>query len=99
VGALEQRPGVERDIAVVVPQATPAGDVEALIREHGGASLRSAVLFDRYQGAPLADDEVSLAYRLRFESVDDALDEDAVEPAVERVVAVLSERLGARLRA
>ncbi len=99
VGALEQRPGVERDIAVVVPQATPAGDVEALIRGHGGASLRWAVLFDRYQGAPLADDEMSLAYRLRFESVDDALDEDAVEPAVERVVAVLSERLGARLRA
>jgi phenylalanyl-tRNA synthetase beta chain len=99
VGVLEHLPGVERDIAVVVPAGTAAGLVEAVIREHGGVHLRAVSLFDQYRGAPLAEDEKSLAYRLRFESVDDALDEDAVEPAVERVVAVLSERLGARLRA
>ena len=99
VGVLEHLPGVERDIAVVVPASTAAGLVEAVIREHGGSHLRAVSLFDQYRGAPLAEDEKSLAYRLRFESVDDALDEDAVQPAVERVVAVLSERLGARLRA
>ena len=55
-------------------------------------------LFDRYRGAPLSADEKSLAYRLRFEFVDETTEEDAVDPAVERVVAVLSERLGARLR-
>jgi phenylalanyl-tRNA synthetase beta chain len=99
VGRLEHLPGVERDIALVVPASTPAGLLEALIREHGGSHLRAVALFDQYRGAPLAQDEKSLAYRLRFESVDDALDEDAVQPAVERVVAVLSERLGARLRA
>jgi phenylalanyl-tRNA synthetase beta chain len=99
VGVLEHLPGVERDIAVVVPAATEAGDVEAIIREHGGSHLRAVSLFDQYRGAPLAEDEKSLAYRLRFESIDDALDEDAVQPAVERVVAVLCERLGARLRA
>ena len=99
VGKLEHLPGVERDIAVVVDSERHAGDVEAIIREHGGAHLRVVTLFDQYRGAPLADDEKSLAYRLRFESIDDALDEDAVQPAVERVVAVLSERLGARLRA
>lgn len=99
VGVLEHLPGIERDIAVVVPVTTAAGQVEAVIREYGGSHLRAVSLFDRYRGAPLAEDEKSLAYRLRFESVDDALDEDAVQPAVERVVAVLSERLGARLRA
>ena len=99
VGVLEHLPGVERDIAIVVSDDTPAGQVEALIREHGGAHLRAVTLFDRYRGAPLAEDEKSLAYRLRFESVDDPLDEDAVQPAVERVIAVLSERLGARQRA
>jgi phenylalanyl-tRNA synthetase beta chain len=99
VGPLEHLPGVERDIAMVVPADTPAGRVERLIREHGGVHLRAVSLFDQYRGAPLAADEKSLAYRLRFESVDDVLDEDAVQPAVERVVAVLSERLGARQRA
>ncbi|MGD8682968.1 MAG: phenylalanine--tRNA ligase subunit beta, partial [Chloroflexota bacterium] len=91
IGRLEHRPGVERDIAIVVPAKTPAGAVEAIIREHGGTHLRSVALFDQYRGDPLGADEKSLAYRLRFESVDDPLDEDAVQPAVERVVAVLSD--------
>ena len=99
VGRLEHLPGMERDIAVVVPATVAAGAIEAIIREHGGPELRAVSLFDRYRGAPLADDEKSLAYRLRFESVDAALTNEDIESAVERVVAVLSERLGARLRA
>ncbi len=98
VGDLEHLPGVERDIAVVVPEELAAGRVERVIREAGGTFLRSVTLFDQYRGAPLAADQKSLAYRLRFEFVDASTDEDAVDPAVERVVAVLSERLGARLR-
>ena len=45
VGRLEHLPGVERDIAVVVPEETPAGQVEAIIREHGGlgAARRDAL--------------------------------------------------------
>ena len=73
--------------------------MEALIREHGGSHLRAVTLFDRYRGAPLADGEKSLAYRLRYETLDHPLDDRTVESMVERVVAVLSERLGARLRA
>ena len=99
VGRLESLPGVERDIAVVVPPEQPAGAVEAVIREQGGAHLHSVRLFDEYRGAPLGRGERSLAYRLRFEAPDGALREAEVERAVERVVAVLSERLGARLRA
>lgn len=98
VGRLEHLPGVERDIAVVVSEETVAGQVEAVIRESGGPNLRAVTLFDRYRGAPLSAHEKSLAYRLRFEFVDHTTEEDAVDPAVERVVAVLSERLGARLR-
>ena len=79
-------------------EATGAGQVEAVIRESGGPNLRAVTLFDRYRGSPLSADEKSLAYRLRFEFVDAATEEDAVDPAVEQVVAVLSERLGARLR-
>jgi phenylalanyl-tRNA synthetase beta chain len=99
IGRLERVPGIERDIALVVPLAQAAGDVEALILEQGGASLRDVRLFDVYVGAPLEAGEKSLAYRLRFEPVEAPTPEDDVEAAVERVVAVLSDRLGARLRA
>ncbi len=98
VGRLEHLPGVERDIAVVVSEGTPAGHVEAVIREHGGPALRGVTLFDQYRGSPLAADEKSLAYRLRFEFVDDGPGDESVDPAIERLIAVLSQRLGARLR-
>ena len=47
-------PEVERDLAVVVPESTPAAAVEALIRAHGGELLRGVALFDIYRGVPLA---------------------------------------------
>lgn len=99
VGPLEHLPGVERDIAMVFSTHVAAGDVEAIIREQGGPDLRTVRLFDQYRGAPLEADEKSLAYHLRFESVYDSLREESVESAVERVVAVLSERLGGHRRA
>jgi phenylalanyl-tRNA synthetase beta subunit len=69
-----------------------------VIREAGGPDLRAVTLFDQYRGAPLAEDEKSLGYRLRFELGDEEDAEPTVEATVKRVVAVLSERLGARLR-
>jgi phenylalanyl-tRNA synthetase beta chain len=99
VGRLEHLPGVERDIAIVVAADRPAGELEAIIRAHAGPSLRNVSLFDRYRGAPLGEDEISLAYRLRFEADDAPSSEEEVEAAVVRVVAVLKDRLGARLRA
>ncbi len=99
VGTLEHLPGIERDIAVIVAADRAAGDLEAIIWEQGGPDLRAVRLFDHYRGAPLGADEKSLGYRLRFESVDDILSEERVESTVERVRKVLSERLGAHLRA
>jgi phenylalanyl-tRNA synthetase beta chain len=99
IGALEHRPGIERDIAVVVGQDRPAGDVETVIREHAGPALHDVRLFDRYHGAPLAAGEQSLAYRLRFELPAGASDDDGIEAAISSMVIGLEERLGARLRA
>lgn len=99
LGRLEHLPGIERDIALVVAHDRAAGDLVALIREHGGEHLREVRLFDRYRGAPLRADEQSLAYRLRFEPLEGSFGEEDVDVAVERVVTVLRERLGAHLRA
>ncbi|MFX9536724.1 hypothetical protein ABTO54_19225, partial [Acinetobacter baumannii] len=55
-----------RDLAVVVPEATPYGEVEALLRQAAGPYLESLRLFDLYQGPPLRVGEKSLAFHLRF---------------------------------
>jgi len=91
-------PEVDRDLAIVVPEGTPSAAVEAVIRTHGGALLRSVRLFDIYRGVPLADDEKSLAYRVRFAAGDRTLTEGEVDAAVAAMVAALPSA-GGRLRA
>jgi phenylalanyl-tRNA synthetase beta chain len=62
-----RHPIVDRDLAVIVSVATAAADVEASIRRHGGALLRSVTLFDIYRGRPLGRrrEEPRLSARLR----------------------------------
>ncbi len=98
VDSTPRLPSVERDIAVVVPSDRPAGSVEAVVREAAGPLLSGVHLFDRYQGAPLGPDEVSLGFRLRFQPVDDPIDEALLDSLMVRVVGGLRDQLGARLR-
>jgi phenylalanyl-tRNA synthetase beta chain len=96
--AVARFPEVDRDLAIVVPEATHAAAVEALIRAHAGSLLRDVDLFDIYRGVPLASDEKSLAYRVRLGAADRTLTEPEVEAAVGAVVAALPS-VGGRLRA
>ena len=93
-----RHPEVDRDLAIVVPEATPAADVETAIRARGGTLLRDARLFDIYRGVPLAAAEKSLAFRLRFGAGDRTLTEAEIEGAVGAIVDGLGE-VGGRLRA
>ncbi|MEO5963885.1 MAG: phenylalanine--tRNA ligase subunit beta [Candidatus Limnocylindrales bacterium] len=89
---------VERDLAIVVPEAIGAAAVAAVLRTHAGELLRDVRLFDIYRGVPLAADEKSLAWRLRFDAPDRTLTEPEIEAAVAAVVAALPA-VGGRLRA
>jgi phenylalanyl-tRNA synthetase beta chain len=97
-GDLDRPPAVERDLAIVVRSDQHAGDVGALIRSTAGPALLSLALFDRYVGSPLAANEVSLAWRLRLDPAQGLADDAAVDDLMGRVTAVLSERIGARVR-
>jgi phenylalanyl-tRNA synthetase beta chain len=96
-GAVAKFPEVERDLAIVVPEATHAAAVDALIRANAGDLLRDVALFDIYRGVPLAGDEKSLAYRLRLGAGDRTLTEPEVEAAVASVVVALPT-VGGRIR-
>jgi phenylalanyl-tRNA synthetase beta chain len=91
-------PVVERDIAVVVNRDTPAADIEAAIRRNAGDRLAGVVLFDRYQGAPLDADQVSLAYRLRFQPLDEPLPDSALDEALTDVTHGLEREVGGHIR-
>ena len=90
-------PVVERDIAVLVARDTAASKVEAAIRGSAGPSLGTLTLFDRYQGPPLDANQISLAYRLRFQPTDEAA-ESAVDESVAAVTKALEREVGGRIR-
>jgi len=100
---------VERDIAVVLPEAVTHDALVGAIRAAADAALlRDVVLFDIYRptaardGAPaaggLASGEKSMAVRLVFNSDAATLTDEQVESAVRKIVDQLAALHGARLR-
>jgi phenylalanyl-tRNA synthetase beta chain len=96
--APSRHPVAERDIAVVVAEDRPAAEVEATIRTSGGTLLRSTALFDIYRGAPLGQDEKSLAFRLTFQAPDRSLAEAEIDAAIEAVTQAVAAEFGGRIR-
>jgi phenylalanyl-tRNA synthetase beta chain len=95
---LPKFPAVLRDIALVVPEATDAAAVEAVLRAAGGSLLEGLVLFDVYRGAPLGEGQKSLAYSLQLRAPDRTLTDDEAGKVHEAIVAAARGQLGAELR-
>jgi phenylalanyl-tRNA synthetase beta chain len=91
-------PPVIQDIAVVLPEEVPAGDVEVAIAQGGGDLLARLELFDVYRGEQVGAGNKSLAIRLEFQAPDRTLTDDEVSG----IRALIEDRigeLGGRLRA
>jgi phenylalanyl-tRNA synthetase beta chain len=103
VRPLSNFPPVQRDLAVVVTDAVPAGDVlESLWRTVASdpalAFVTNIRLFDEYRGKGLENKEKSLAFRFWMQDTQRTLDDVTVARALERFTEVLREVHGARLR-
>ncbi|MBA2564876.1 MAG: phenylalanine--tRNA ligase subunit beta [Gemmatimonadetes bacterium] len=90
-GGVSPYPHVERDLALVVPDAVPAARVLETVRRAGPADLEQATIFDVYRGEPVPAGFRSLALRLVFQSPARTLTEDDVELATRRLLGVLAE--------
>ncbi|CAN5767588.1 phenylalanine--tRNA ligase subunit beta [soil metagenome] len=98
VERLADLPMVERDLAIVIDRDTHAANVEGVIRANAGPYLAALSVFDRYQGAPLEAGQVSLAYRLSYQAVDEPLGEQLIEDSVAVISAALERDVGGRIR-
>ncbi|SDP07504.1 phenylalanyl-tRNA synthetase beta subunit [Pedococcus dokdonensis] len=96
--ALSTYPLAHTDVALVVDEAVPAGDVESALRAGAGESLESVVLFDVYRGEQVGEGRKSLAYRLTFRATDRTLTTDEVSALRDRAVAEAAARAGASQR-
>jgi phenylalanyl-tRNA synthetase beta chain len=91
-------PSVNEDIALIVDKSIPAGLITSAIENAGGFLLKSAKLFDFYQGQPIPPTKKSLAYHLTFQAPDKTLTDKVVRKNRERIVKVLEKEFGAKLR-
>jgi len=96
--ALSTYPLAHTDVALVVDEQVPAGDVESALRAGAGESLESVVLFDVYRGEQVGEGRKSLAYRLTFRAADRTLTTDEVSALRDRAVAEAATRTGASQR-
>ena len=95
---LPSTPAVELDLALMVPDATPAADVERVIRDSAGDLLESLVLFDRYAGAGIPSGHRSLAWRLTFRHAERTLGAKEIEGRRGKILRTLEGELGIRQR-
>jgi phenylalanyl-tRNA synthetase beta chain len=87
----------DRDLAVVVGETTPVGDVLRVARTSAGPLLDELRLFDIYRGEQIGPGRVSYAIAFRFQPVL-AGDENAVDRALGKVRGALQHHLGAEIR-
>jgi phenylalanyl-tRNA synthetase beta chain len=88
---------IDRDLAVVLDEGTPIGEVMRIVRLSAGALLESLRLFDVYRGEQIGQGKVSYAVALRFQP-ESAGGEKAVEKAMNKVRGSLAHHLGAEIR-
>ena len=95
---LSRYPSVRRDLAFVVPEATPWAAISASVRAAAGPSLQDLVLFDRYLGKGVETGFKSLAMGLILQEESRTLNDRDVDTAVAQVVAALEREHGAAIR-
>jgi phenylalanyl-tRNA synthetase beta chain len=85
-------PASMRDLAVVVPDATPYAEVERLIRAGAGAYLEKLEIFDVYRGKPLEQGQKSLAFHLTFRHPERTLTDPETDGFMQNIIAALEQK-------
>lgn len=88
---------IDRDLAIVVSESVPVGELLRLVRENAGPLLVRARLFDQYRGPQIGDGNVSYAVALHFQPLLPG-DERSIERALQRIRGALSHNLSAAFR-
>jgi phenylalanyl-tRNA synthetase beta chain len=96
--AIPRFPASTRDLAVVVKDGVPAGDVELAVRDAAGDLGEHVALFDRFVGGSVPAGHASLALHVVYRAADRTLTDVEVDQRHAHVVAEVARRFGAQLR-
>jgi len=94
---LPKFPPVFRDLACVFPAGVPVGDVLALVRE-SAPEIEEAVVFDVFTGEKIGKGLKSVGIRMKLQPSDKTLTDADVHSIHTKVVDLLENRFGGRIR-
>jgi phenylalanyl-tRNA synthetase beta chain len=97
--ALPSTPASEFDLALLVPDAVHAAEVESVMRRVSGKLLESVELFDRYVGTGVEPGYRSLAWRLTFRHSERTLRDRELDARRSDILRALADELNVRQRA
>jgi phenylalanyl-tRNA synthetase beta chain len=89
---------IYEDLAFVVDESIPAGQVESLILQTGHPLLEKVHLFDVFRGKRVGSNKKSLAFSMTYQAFDRTLTDEDVEPIREKIIRQLKQELNAELR-
>lgn len=89
-------PSTDRDLALVVDTILPARKIQDIIL--GFQQVREATVFDVYQGKQVPEGKKSLAFALRYQSMERTLTDEEVDKIEKKILEKLENEVGAVLR-
>jgi phenylalanyl-tRNA synthetase beta chain len=90
-------PAVARDLAVLVEQRIPVGDMKRLVQDSPSPLLNEVRVFDVYTGSPVPEGLKSVAFGFTFQGEKTLTDEE-VDAEVGRILSMLEDAFDARVR-
>jgi phenylalanyl-tRNA synthetase beta chain len=94
---LPKFPPVFRDVACVFSTEVPVGDVLAMVREVS-PEVEEASVFDIFTGEKIGEGNKSVGIRVKLQSLDRTLTESEVHSIHSKIVKLLENRFGGKIR-
>jgi phenylalanyl-tRNA synthetase beta chain len=96
--AFSRLPSVRRDLAVVVDEGLPAGDLTKVIAEALGDRLQHQEIFDVYRGKGVDSGRKSVGIGLILQDASRTLTDEEADDMIQEVVRRLEHEHGAKIR-
>ena len=91
-------PAIMRDFSFIVKKETPAGEIEAVMREEAGELLEQLHLFDLFRGKGIPTSKKSLAFSITLRDKTRTLTDEEANKIQDAIISRLQNEFQAKLR-